>query len=64
MLRGRAPWGIFYAHGHSKELCQQRLTNARRASRGKAFSLLDCETGREETFPARLSVDKKGGRSL
>ena len=33
--------GFFYAHGHSKELCQQRLTSARRASRGKVFPLPD-----------------------
>ena len=27
----------FYAHGRPKEQCQQKLTDARRASRGKGF---------------------------
>lgn len=27
----------FYAHGRPKEICQQKLTDARRASRGRWF---------------------------
>ncbi len=35
-------WGdsdsVFYAHGHPEEECQQKLTGARRASRGEGHS--------------------------
>ncbi|MCI8266213.1 MAG: hypothetical protein HFH79_01735 [Lachnospiraceae bacterium] len=33
----------FYAHGHPKEACQQKLTGARRASMEKELYLLDHE---------------------
>ena len=35
----------FYAHGHPDEICQQKLTGARRASRGRWL------------FPTRLHTD-------
>ena len=36
--RNMAVWSCFFAHVHLKEACQQKLTGARRASRGESHS--------------------------
>ena len=48
---GRSGAGVlprlsFYAHGHPKEKCQQELTGARRASRGKS---IPCSIAQDRT---------------